>query len=112
MDQNHLGTNLQLQDCLERRVANAPSFVLCERLDGPAFISRLDGDQLSRDVFQFGIVSRVDFGIGAVNVDCVIERWVVFWTLPGFSVSISQQSQIEISVSRTQELVLSTSIFL
>ena len=42
MDQNHLGTNLQLEDCLKGCVANASSVVLGECLDCPTFIFCLD----------------------------------------------------------------------
>ena len=76
MNKHNLGIDLQLQDCLERRVLDASGIVCGELLHRSAGILRSNGEQFSLHLVKFGVVPSIDLGICAVNVDGVVEAGV------------------------------------
>ena len=76
MDEDNLSVDLQLQDRLEGRVHDAPGIVRFERLHRSARIFRPDGEQLSLHLVQLGVVPGIDLGVGAIDVDGVVETGV------------------------------------
>ena len=76
MDENNLCIDLQLEDCLEWRILDASSIVGLKSLHCSARIFRPDGEKLSLHLVQLLIVSGIDLGIGAIDVDAVIETGV------------------------------------
>ena len=76
VNKHNLGIDLQLQDCLERRVLDASGIVCGELLHRSAGILRSNGEQFSLHLVKFGVVPSIDLGICAVNVDGVVEAGV------------------------------------
>ena len=83
VDKDNFRVDLQVQDCLKRCVLDTASVVSLECLDCFARIFCFDSEQFSLYLIQFGPVSRVDFGVGSINVDGVFKTGVSFGTNSG-----------------------------
>ena len=79
VDKDYLSSDFQFEHSLKGGVLDAASVVGLECLDSSACIFGLDGEQFTVDLFQLAGVSGVHLGIGAVNVESILEDGVVPW---------------------------------
>ena len=84
VDKNNLGTDLQLQFCLERRVLDTSGVIHFELLHSSAGVLGLYDEKLTLHLAYFGVVPGVNFGVGAIGVDAVVEAGVSIGTNSGF----------------------------
>ena len=80
VDKYHFTSNLKLEYSEEWSVLNAAGIVCLERFHSSAGVFGLDGEQLTVDLFQFAVVSGIYLGIGAVDVEGVVEDGVGLWS--------------------------------
>ena len=71
VDQDDFTPYLELQLVQERSVLDTPCLVRFELSHSSAGILGLDGEELSLNLVQLGIVSGVDLGVGAIDVQGV-----------------------------------------
>ena len=76
VNKHNLRVDLDLEDCLEWCVLDAPGIVRAELLHCSAGILSLYGEQFPLNFAKFGVVSGIDLGICAVNVDGIVEAGV------------------------------------
>ena len=81
---DNLCIELQLQDCLKWRVLDATRIVHMECFHRSARVFRIDCEHFSLYLVQFGSVPGIDLGVGAVDVDSVIETGVCLGTDSSF----------------------------
>ena len=83
VNKDNLSADLQVQDCLKWCVLDTSGIVGFECLYCSARVFGFDCEKFSLHLVQFGLVSGVDFGVGAVDVDGVFETGISFGTNSG-----------------------------